>query len=366
METVLWNLRRHGIERVVLSTGYLADKIEEVLEDGSRFGLELKYCVETEPLGTGGAAKFAASLLEDEFLMLNGDTLYDVNYLALLNLKTAPGNAAIALRHVPDVSRYGGCELEEDRITAFQEKLAAGPGYINAGVYALDQTLLARLPDGPSSIERDLFSVLAAEGRLTGLRSEGFFVDIGLPESLAEAQTTVPAWRRKPAAFLDRDGVLNRNTHHTYRTKDLEWLEGSKEAVRWLNDAGYLVIVVTNQAGIGKGIYTEADFHHFMDQMRADLSEMGGHFDDVYFCPYHPTEGIGEYLLDSPDRKPNPGMILRAIEDWGIDTERSFLIGDAETDLMAAERAGIRGIRYEPGDHLLQIAKAATGSEFLN
>ena len=360
IEAMLWNLRRHGIRRVVLATGYLADRVQSALGDGSQFGVELSYCVEPEPMGTGGAVKLAAQMLDEEFLVLNGDTLFDTNYLALWNLWAGLGHAAMSLRQVPNVARYGGCRLEGDLVTAFQEKGADGPGVINAGIYVLDQSVVARLPNGASSLERDLFPTLASEGRLRGMPTDGFFIDIGLPETLQEAQTAIPAWRRKPCAFLDRDGVLNLNTHHTFRTTDLHWLEGSREAIRWLNDSGYLVIVVTNQAGIGKGIYNESDFHQFMDQMRADLSQMGAHLDDVYFCPYHPTEGIGEYLLDSPDRKPNPGMILRAMKDWEIDVSRSFLIGDADTDLLAAERAGIPGIKYEPGDHLLELVKAAS------
>ena len=359
MEHVLWNLKRHGITRILLSTGYLADRVEEVLGDGSRLGIQLNYCVETEALGTGGATRFAAPFLEDEFFVLNGDTLFDANYWALGAAKQGTGTAAMALRQVVDVSRYGGCTLKNGEVTAFQEKGHSGPGVINAGIYALDQETIGRLPQRKSSLERDLFPHLAQEGKLAGVPSDSFFIDIGLPETLAEANESVPKWRRKPCAFLDRDGVLNVNTHHTHRTEDLHWIEGSREAVRWLNDNGYLVLVITNQAGIGKGKYNEAHFHHFMSQMEAQLHEVGAHLDGYYFSPYHPTEGIGEYLQDSQDRKPNPGMILRAFDEWDIDRERSFVIGDKPSDIEAAERAGLQGFLFEPGDHLLETAKRA-------
>jgi len=359
LKFLLWNLKRNGIHHVTLSTGYLADRVMDTLGDGSDIGMELDYCEETEPLGTGGATKLASSRLADTFFVLNGDTLFDVNYWALRNLLRGARSGAIALREVSDVARYGGCILQGDRITAFQEKGATGPGVINAGVYALTQDTVQRLPKGASSLERDLFPQLVAEEGLAGLISDGLFIDIGLPETLEEATMLLPRWRKKPCAFLDRDGVLNVNTHHTYRTTDLQWIAGSREAVRWLNDAGFLVIVVTNQAGIGKGIYRESDFHHFMAQMQADLHASGAHLDDVYFCPYHPTEGIGDYLQDSPDRKPKPGMILRALRDWEIDSSRSFLVGDHDTDIEAAERAGIPGYKFSDGDHLLSIVKKA-------
>lgn len=359
MEHVLWNLKRHGIERILLSTGYLADQVEATLGDGSRLGIELTYNVEAEALGTGGATRFAGPRLEDEFFVLNGDTLFDVNYWALTAMKQGAGHAAMALRHVPDVSRYGGCTLRGEQVTAFQEKGHAGPGVINAGIYALDQETIARLPEGKSSLERDLFPMLAAEGRLSGIAADSFFIDIGLPETLEEANRTIPLWRRKPCAFLDRDGVLNVNTHHTHRTEDLQWIEGAKEAVRWLNEHGYLVLVITNQAGIGKGKYSEEQFHAFMGEMASELRTEGAHWDGYYFSPYHPTEGIGEYLVDSQDRKPNPGMILRAFREWDIDKEHSFVIGDKPSDMEAAERAGLPGFLFEPGDHLLEKVRHA-------
>lgn len=360
LEYVLWNLKRHGLTRILISTGYLSDRIEAALGDGSKLGIQLQYCVEADPLGTGGATALAAPRMEDEFLVLNGDTLFEVNYWALWNHKSGLGTASIALRGVPDVARYGGCVLEGNTVVAFSEKGTSGPGIINAGNYVLDQELVDRLPKGQSSLERDLFPILAKEGMLAGLSSDGFFIDIGLPETLIEADDALPRWRAKPCCFLDRDGVLNVNNHHTFRTADLQWIPGSREGIRWLNDHGYLAIVVTNQAGIGKGIYSEAQFQTFMAQMKADLREVGAHLDAVYFCPYHPTEGIGEFLYDSPDRKPNPGMILRAAKEWNVDVTHSFLVGDKDTDMQAAERAGLPGIKFEAGDHLEEVVKRAT------
>ncbi len=359
LEHLIWNLRRHGITRILISTGYLADRVEAALGDGSRLGVELEYLVETEPLGTGGATKFARNRLTDEFFVLNGDTLYDCNYWAIHQAKRGVGHAGMALRTVPDLSRYGGCTLDSDgQVTRFQEKGQSGPGVINAGIYALDQSLLTRLPHGASSLERDLFPFLAEENRLSGVPNDGFFVDIGLPQTLAEANLTVPQWRHKPCAFLDRDGVLNVNTHHTYRVEDLQWMPDAKEAVRWLNDLGYLVLIVTNQAGIGKGKYTEPQFHEFMAAMATELHEAGAHWDGVYFCPYHPTEGIGEYLLDSPDRKPNPGMILKGIRDWNVRINGSFMVGDKPSDMEAASRAGIASHLYPGGqESLLEFVK---------
>lgn len=348
LEHLLWNLRRHGIERVLISTGHLAEVVERELGDGSRVGLSVSYLSEEQPLGTGGAVRWAREHLDAEFLVLNGDTLFDFNYLALSTIRPAAGSA-IALRTVEDVSRFGAVRMQGSQIAAFAEKGLAGPGMINAGIYALDQGLVDLLPEGKCSLERDLFPRLALEGRLVGLSGTGFFVDIGLPETLDAAQSSVASWRKKRAAFLDRDGVLNVNRGYVHRPEECEWIEGAIEAVRWLNENDYLVIVVTNQAGIARGYYSEAQFHSFTAWMRNELRRHGAHLDAVYFCPFHPTEGVGSYRRDAGCRKPRPGMLLQAFDEWEIDPRGSFLIGDKEHDVEAAEAAGVPGFLFLEG-----------------
>ena len=155
----------------------------------------------------------------------------------------------------------------------------------------------------------------------------------------------------RPAAFLDRDGVLNVDLGYVHRVEDLEWIVGAPEAVRRLNQAGYLVIVVTNQSGIGRGYYDEASMHAIHDALDAHLATAGAHIDAVYFAPHHEDAADERYRHpDHPDRKPNPGMLLRAMQDFVIDRDRSFLVGDKDSDLEAARRAGVKGYLFEGGD----------------
>ena len=165
------------------------------------------------------------------------------------------------------------------------------------------------------------------------------------------AQTSATAPSEKPCAFFDRDGVLNYDLGYTYRLEDLRWQPGAKDAIKRLNNAGYLVVVVTNQAGIARGFYTEEHMHAFHKSMQADLAKIGAHIDAIYFCPFHPEGSVERYrIADHPDRKPNPGMILRAMRDLSIQREGSFLIGDRESDLAAAATAGLPHALYSGGD----------------
>lgn len=157
--------------------------------------------------------------------------------------------------------------------------------------------------------------------------------------------------RRRRAVIFDRDGVLNVDHGYVFEADKLEWIAGAKRAVRRCNDASVLAIVVTNQSGIGRGYYDEAAMHALHAQMQADLAAEGAHLDAIYWCPFHP-EALTEALRhpDHPDRKPNPGMILKALADWNLDPADVILIGDKETDMEAARRAGVAGHLFEGGN----------------
>ena len=155
----------------------------------------------------------------------------------------------------------------------------------------------------------------------------------------------------RPAAFFDRDGVFNVDRGYLHRVEDIEWIDGGPQAVRRLNDLGYWVILVTNQSGIGRGYYDEAAMHRVHEALAAHLATAGGRIDAIYFAPHHEDAAVERYRHpDHPDRKPNPGMLLRAFADHPIDRSQSFLIGDKDSDLEAARRAGIAGHLFEGGD----------------
>ena len=165
------------------------------------------------------------------------------------------------------------------------------------------------------------------------------------------------------AVLLDRDGVLN--IDHVYvATEDrFDWVEGAREAVKMLNDRGILAIVITNQSGIARGIFSMADFDTFMALMQEQLREIGAHLDDVYVCPHHPTEGRGEYLLDCDCRKPKPGLIVKALAAHGLLPGEAIMIGDKPRDAMAAEGAGVKGLTFTSGNLLEFIQQALAATE---
>jgi D-glycero-D-manno-heptose 1,7-bisphosphate phosphatase len=155
----------------------------------------------------------------------------------------------------------------------------------------------------------------------------------------------------RPALFLDRDGVLNEDRGYVHRWEDFCWIPGAREAVAAFNARNWWVFVVTNQSGVGRGYYPEADVLALHARMAADLAAAGARIDAFYHCPFHPEALEDRYRHpDPPDRKPNPGMLLRAMADWPVDAARSVMVGDKAIDLEAGQRAGVRSLLFPGGD----------------
>ncbi|MGC8475244.1 MAG: HAD-IIIA family hydrolase [Acetobacteraceae bacterium] len=354
-----WLMRelvRFGIEDFVLLAGHLAPALEAALP-ALRAGLprpaRVRVSVEPAPAGTAGALAHAAPLLAEQFLLCNGDSLFDTNLAPLLAARAADPPelpARMLLREVADAARYGVVALRGERVAAFRERPAAGGGgIINAGVYALDRSILARIPP-VASMEREILPALAAAEALAGTLAEGWFIDIGIPEDLARARARLPARLHRPALLLDRDGVLNRDHGYVGDRARFEWIPGAPAAVRAATAAGWHVFVVTNQSGVARGFYSAEAVRALMGWVGDALRAAGGTLDDWRFCPDHPEAVLPACRRASEWRKPGAGMILDLLRAWEVAPDRALLVGDQPTDLAAAAAAGVRGERFAGGD----------------
>jgi D-glycero-D-manno-heptose 1,7-bisphosphate phosphatase len=359
---LLFEIKRFGIRRVVLLASFLSDAVTTFVAEQTRgplADLDLTIHIEPERAGTGGAIWHARHLIEDDFFLFNGDSWFDINILDLARYAEGSPSSlgCLALREVPDGSRYGAVKLNGSRVECFGFAAPKRePALVNAGIYAMRRELITHLTPN-CSLEQDILPRLATSGALLGVRYDGFFIDIGIPSAFRDAQALVSAHQRRSAVFLDRDGVLNEDCGYVGTRERFIWRSGAVAMVKRFNDAGYFVFVVTNQAGVAKGKYSEADVLDLHVFMRQDLAKAGAHIDDIRYCPYHEEGTVAAYTFRSDWRKPEPGMLLDLMRHWPVKRETSVLLGDKDTDLIAAERAGISGFKVDVGTDVDLLAQ---------
>ena len=380
------NLKACGLTDITLVIGYLGSVVRDYFGDGSAFGVQIRYFEESEPLGTAGAL-FKMPELTEDFLLLCGDVVLDLDFRRFIAFHRAKGAWASLMAH-PNGHPYdssllvcetlppaeeGGLPVETGRVVAWLNKEDPRQYYknrVNAGIEILSPALLSaarrclvpRHPEAPDRIDldRDVLKPMIPGGRIYAYDTPEYIKDVGTPERFRETEEDLLAGRVRArnlsqpqrAVFLDRDGTLNRHIGFLTRPEELELLPGAAEAVRLLNRAGYLAIVVTNQPVIARGECSFGTLQAIHDKLETELGREGAFLDAVYYCPHHPDRGFpGErpaYKVACTCRKPQPGLLLRAAADFHIDLSQSILIGDRDGDVETGLRAGCaRSLKVE-------------------
>jgi D-glycero-D-manno-heptose 1,7-bisphosphate phosphatase len=356
---LFWLMReaqRFGAERFLILAGHLAAALERAVRGAAALlpkPCAIEFIVEPAPAGTGGALLGATGRLDERFLLCNGDSLFDANLAPLLGDAMADPPEVLGrllLRRTGDAARYGMVTLAANRVTEFRERPAPGEaGMVNAGVYVLHRRVLGHLAP-ICSLEREVLPALATAGALRGTLAPGWFIDIGVPDDLARARAELPACLRRPALFLDRDGVLNIDHGHVGTRERFAWVPGALDAVRLATEGGWHVFIVTNQSGVARGLYDERAVRALLAWVADEARRAGGTIDDARYCPYHPDAPLPAYRRASAWRKPEPGMVRDLVRAWELDPARCVLVGDQPSDVAAAEAAGVAGHLFPGGD----------------
>lgn len=374
-------LREQGFTDILMTVGHLGQVIMDYFGDGSGlspvtgkpFGVRIEYYVETEPLGNAGALLKIRDRLTDDFLLLNGDVVFHVDFQRMLAFHREKRAAATLFVH-PNSHPYDSGLLIEDEHGAVEKWLTKEeprPEYyhntVNAGLHVLNVCLVDELaermsaqpesPDGKPrkvDLDRQVLKPLSGTGRMFCYHSPEYVKDMGTPERLEAVREDFSAGRvqngslqkKQKAVFLDRDGTINEYVGFLRNIGDFRLLPGVAEGIRSIHDKGYLVIVVTNQPVIARGEVTLEELEEIHKKMETLLGLEGAFIDGLYFCPHHPDKGFPgerpEYKIACDCRKPKPGMLLRAAEDFNIDLAASWMVGDGRRDIEAGKNAGCR------------------------
>ncbi len=357
-------LAAQGIRELVFVVGYLHQVIQDRFGDGQRFGVHISYIVEDSPLGTAGALYFLKDRIEGDFLLINGDIIFDIDIMRFWKQHKRCGGIATIFTH-PNNHPYDSAVVSTGRggkVTGWLNKEDERSWYqnqVNAGIHMFSRELFSWMERkgmlrGPErlDLDRDVLRPMVGEGILYAYSSPEYVKDMGTPERLKAVEEDLKENRvsarnlsmSQKAVFLDRDGTINEYVGFLKNIDDLRLKEGAAKAIRRLNEAGWLVIVVTNQPVIARGEITAEELKLIHDKMETLLGKEGAYVDAIYHCPHHPDGGFAgerpEYKRICDCRKPKPGMLIEAAKRFHIDLSSSWIAGDQETDIRAGENAG--------------------------
>ena len=368
LEREIISLRDQGFTDIILTIGYMAEKIQEYFGNGEKWGVKIEYFVEDKPLGNAGALFFLD--LKEDFLLLNADAVFDVDFNRMVDFHKKHGGLVTLFTH-PNSHPYDSGLLvarENGEVEKWLAKEDERPPYyknrVNAGLHAISPKALEMsgikkedIGDGwKVDLDRQILKPLCGTGKMFCYDSPEYVKDMGTPERFHQVEEdfkkgTVQAKNLKnkqKAIFLDRDGTLNKYVGFLRKEEEFELIDGVAEAVKKINQSGYLAIVITNQPVIARGEVTFEGLQTIHNKMETLLGKEGAYLDGIYFCPHHPHKGyegeVSELKIDCDCRKPKPGMLLKAAEDFNIDLSQSYMVGDGENDIKAGMAAGCKTV----------------------
>ena len=356
-----------GFTDIIITLSHMAEQIKAFVGDGSRFGAAVTCFYEEQPMGNAGALfkLWERGELSGDFLLLNADSMFDVNLERFVAYHRARGGLATLFTHPNNHPCDSGLIVAEHGIvTRWVTKEEPRPQWyknrVNAGLHILNTKLLELTGIDPAAVDtnhrvdldRDILKPLVSTGRIFACDSPEYVKDMGTPERFVQVSKDLVSGRvaarnlsrPQKAVFLDRDGTINRQVGFLTDIDEFELLPGTASAIRKINESGYLCIVVTNQPVIARGEVTEPELARIHNKMETLLGQEGAYVDAIYYCPHHPDSGfageVPELKIRCDCRKPEPGMLLAAAEEFHIDLAQSVMVGDDERDILAGKNAG--------------------------
>lgn len=366
----MMNLKKNGITDITVIIGHLGNVIKDYFGDGKQFGLNISYVEEDpqKPLGTAGSLYFLKDKLKENFVFLLADVFIDIDFEKMEQYHIA-NNADVTLLTHPNGHPFDSDLVVEEGgvVKAFDYKSNDRTTYnyknlVNAGVMIFSPSVFKYLTDlRKYNYEKDIIVPLINDGKVVSYKSSEYAKDMGTPERYRRVQEDYNSGicdaknlaNKQKAIFLDRDGTINEYVGFLRKEEDFRLIPGVSEAIKKINNSGYLAIVVTNQPVIARGEVTEEELEEIHKKMETLLGLDGAYIDDIYYCPHHPDKGfegeIPELKIECDCRKPKTGMLEKAAREHNIDLSSSIMIGDSTLDIKMAENAGMQSVLLKTG-----------------
>ncbi len=361
LEHEIVRLRNQGFTDIIITISHLGKIISDYFGNGEKLGVNIEYYFEEEPLGNAGALFKINDKLTEDFLLLNADTVFDIDFKRFVNYHKEKGGLVTLFTH-PNSHPYDSGLIIADKNGAVLNWLSKEddrPAYyrnrVNAGLHVISPEALNVSVSTPKiDLDRQILKPLAGTGKMFVYDSPEYVKDMGTPERYAaicndfsEGVVGQKNLRNKQKAiFLDRDGTINEYAGFLRSADEFKLCGGAAEAIKKINGSGYLAVVVTNQPVIARGEVTFDELQIIHNKMETLLGKDGAYLDGIYFCPHHPHKGyegeIPELKIDCECRKPKAGMLKKAAEDFNIDLSQSWMVGDGENDILCGINAGCK------------------------
>ncbi len=362
-------LARGGLNQVIILSGYKGEVIKNYFGDRSAYRVNIQYIREDAPLGTAGAVKQLEDTLTDDFLVLYGDIMLDIDLDSFVSFHLNKKSSATIVVHPND--HPADSDLldidDECKVTAFyskpHDKHKFYRNLVNAGLFILSPQIFKYIPENTfSDFGKDIFPKLIEKGEpIYAYGSAEYIKDVGTIERLKEVERDVIEGRvaklnkknKRRAIFLDRDGVINYEDYPLISAGQIKLLSGVADAVKRINKSGFLCIVATNQPVIAKGLISKEELNIIHAKLDSDLGSSGAYLDKIYYCPHHPQRGFegerAELKIECKCRKPGTALLQKATEEFNIDMAGSFFVGDRTVDIMTGINAGLTTILVKTG-----------------
>ena len=338
LDILINHYSKFPFEQIIILAGYRGNKIYKKYNNKMKNFVKIKVIVEKKPLGTGGSVGAISNILKNNILITNADSFLNVNLNEIFFIKNKNVMYLTDSHHYNSNKQLSNIKIDKNGDIKKTEK----GKLMNAGIYLINKKNLNIFKKNFFSLENEIISKLIKQNKIKGKYVANFFIDMGTEKNLKKAKIILPNILKKPALFLDRDGVINHDFGYVHKVKDFKLRPGVKEGLRKILDNGYYLFIVTNQAGVAKKIYSKNDFFHLHKTLKKYLSSINLYFHDTEFCFFHPESKIREYKKQSNFRKPGDGMVKNILKNWFVDKNKSFFIGDKKSDKLCADKSKIR------------------------
>lgn len=362
LEYLIESVRDQGFERILLLLGYLPSAIQDYFGDGSEWGVRIEYSITDVHNETGRRIKLAQSLIDPVFLLMYCDNYWPMRFDRMWSRYEETG-AEVQLtvyRNKDNYTRHNVQIDDKGRVVQYDRDWRAKHlEGVDIGFALLKRGAIDLLPDNNVSFENTVYNRFLAARKLYAFVTEHRYYSVGGHDRL---ELTRDFLKRRPTVLVDRDGVLNKKmapSEYVRSWKDWSWLPGSRKALAMFREKGYRVVVVSNQAGVARGVMSQDDLTRIHERMTAEVEQARGHIDSIYACTHGWDEGC-------ECRKPKPGLLFAAQRDLSLDLSRTVFIGDDDRDQMAADAAGCPSLKVTPQQQLIDHARrivASAGSQ---